>query len=624
MSKNAGVKIEHQRLHGMGEALYKAADDLYDGITLRAYAPVGGHEDLLPYLVRRLLENGANTSFVHALLDERVPVEKVVVDPIDAVEAHPDRHAKIPTPIEVYGDRRQNSAGIDLSVKAERQRLAAAVAAVDSVTLSAGPLVGGKMTAGAAPQPVVSPSDAARVVGVVSEAQLPQIDQAFKLARAAQPAWDRSGGAARATVLRAMADALEANIDRLIAILSREAGKTLGDGIAEVREAVDFCRYYAVLAEDQFGAGEVLKGPVGETNSLRLAGRGVFVCISPWNFPLAIFTGQIAAALAAGNAVLAKPAEQTPLIASEAVKLYHAAGLDPRLLALLPGRGETVGAVLTAHDELDGVAFTGGTDTAWRINQTLAQRQGPIVPFIAETGGLNGMFVDTTAQREQVIDDVIVSAFGSAGQRCSALRLLFLPHDTADHIIDGLKGAMDALVLGDPALAVTDVGPVIDADAKGALEKHLERLKREARILHALEAPAAGTFFAPVLAEIPAADFLEREVFGPVLHVVRYAPEDLEHVAGALAARRYGLTLGIHSRIESFAADVQRLVPAGNTYVNRSMTGAVVGVQPFGGEGLSGTGPKAGGPHALLRYAVERALSINITAQGGDPALLNL
>ena len=624
MSKAAGVKIEHQRLHGMGEALYKAADDLYDGITLRAYAPVGGHEDLLPYLVRRLLENGANTSFVHALLDERVPVEQVVVDPIDAVEAHPDRHAKIPTPVKVYGDRRQNSAGIDLSIKAERARLTAAVAALDGETLSAGPLIGGKLIAGGTPLPVVSPADHGRVVGAVSEAQLPQIDQAFKLARAAQPAWDRSGGAARARVLRAMGDALEANIDRLIAILSREAGKTLSDGIAEVREAVDFCRYYAVLAEDQFGDGEVLKGPVGETNVLRLAGRGVFVCISPWNFPLAIFTGQIAAALAAGNAVLAKPAEQTPLIAMEAVKLYHAAGLDPRLLALLPGRGETVGAVLTAHDELDGVAFTGGTDTAWRINQTLAQRQGPIVPFIAETGGLNGMFVDTTAQREQVIDDVIVSAFGSAGQRCSALRLLFLPRDTADHIIDGLKGAMDALVLGDPALASTDVGPVIDTDAKEALEKHRVRLKREARILHALETPATGTFFAPVLAEIPAADFLEREVFGPVLHVVRYAPEDLEQVAGALAARRYGLTLGIHSRIESFAADVQRLVPAGNAYVNRSMTGAVVGVQPFGGEGLSGTGPKAGGPHALLRYAVERAVSVNITAQGGDPALLNL
>lgn len=624
MAKNAGVRIEHQRLHGMGEALYKAADDLYDGVTLRAYAPVGGHEDLLPYLVRRLLENGANTSFVHALLDERVPVEKVVTDPIDAVEAHPDRHAKIPTPIEVYGPRRRNSAGLDLSVKADRERLEKAVAALDAVTLSAGPLVGGKVTAGGPPLPVVAPADEAKVVGAVSEAQIPQIDEAFRLARAAQPAWDRAGGPARAKILRAMADALENDSDRLIAILAREAGKTLSDGIAEVREAVDFCRYYAMLAEDQFGPGEILKGPVGEANTLRLAGRGVFVCISPWNFPLAIFTGQIAAALTAGNAVLAKPAEQTPLIAFEAVKLYHAAGLDPRLLALLPGRGETVGAALTGHEGLDGVAFTGGTDTAWRINQTLAQRQGPIVPFIAETGGLNGMFVDTTAQREQVIDDVIVSAFGSAGQRCSALRLLFLPEDTAEHIIDGLKGAMDALVLGDPALAVTDVGPVIDAEARDALDKHLERLKREAKVLHALAAPTSGTFFAPVLAEIPAADFLEREVFGPVLHVVRYKPEELEQVAGALAGRRYGLTLGVHSRIESFAADVQRLVPAGNAYVNRSMTGAVVGVQPFGGEGLSGTGPKAGGPHALLRFAVERALSVNITAQGGDPALLNL
>ncbi|MDB5455520.1 MAG: integrase, partial [Caulobacter sp.] len=613
-----------QRLHGMGEALYKAADALYGGIVLRAYAPVGGHEDLLPYLVRRLLENGANTSFVHALLDERVPVSKVVVDPISAVEAHPRPHAKIPTPPHIYGPERLNAAGLDLSVKAQRDRLAAAVKALDAETLAAGPLIGGKLAVGVAPAPVIAPADLNHVIGAVSEAGLPQIDQAFKLARAAQPAWDQAGGPARAKVLRAMADALEAKTDRLIAILTREAGKTLPDAVAEVREAVDFCRYYATLAETQFGDGQVMAGPVGETNVLTLAGRGVFVCISPWNFPLAIFTGQIAAALAAGNAVLAKPAEQTPLIAYEAVKLYHAAGLDPRLLALLPGRGETVGAALVAHDGLDGVAFTGGTDTAWRINQVLAQRQGPIAPFIAETGGLNGMFVDTTAQREQVLDDVVLSAIGSAGQRCSALRLLFLPTDTADGIIEGLKGAMDALVIGDPADPATDVGPVIDAEARAALEAHLKRLQREAKILHRLEAPKGGMFFGPVLAEIPAADFLEREVFGPILHVVRYDPENLEAVAQALAARRYGLTLGIHSRIEGFATQVRRLVPAGNVYVNRSMTGAVVGVQPFGGEGLSGTGPKAGGPHALLRYAVERAVSVNITAQGGDPALLNL
>ncbi|MFN3859392.1 MAG: bifunctional proline dehydrogenase/L-glutamate gamma-semialdehyde dehydrogenase PutA [Caulobacter sp.] len=613
MAKAAGVKIEFQRLHGMGEALYRAADDIYDGVVVRAYAPVGVHEDLLPYLVRRLLENGANTSFVHALLDERVPAETVVVDPVAAVEAvGPGPHRKIPVPIHIYGDR-LNSSGVDLFVTRERERL---VRAVQTLT---------PLTAGAAGgEPVRNPADHGQVVGRAAEASAADIDAAFAAARQAQPAWDAAGGLERARVLRAMADALEQNRDRLIAICVREAGKTLADGIAEVREAADFCRYYARLAETKFAGPEVLKGPVGETNSLELRGRGVFVCISPWNFPLAIFTGQVAAALAAGNAVLAKPAEQTPLIAAEAVRLYCAAGLPAGLLHLLPGRGETVGAALVAHAGCDGVAFTGGTETAWRINQTLAARRGPIVPFIAETGGLNGMFVDTTAQREQVIDDVILSAFGSAGQRCSALRLLFLPNDTADHLIEGLIGAMEALRLGDPADPSTDVGPVIDEDARQALADHLERLKREARVLKVLEAPAGGTFFGPVLAEVPDAGFLEREVFGPVLHIVRYDPEDLEAVAGLLASKGYGLTLGVHSRIEAFAEEVKALVPAGNVYVNRSIIGAVVGVQPFGGQGLSGTGPKAGGPEALSRYCVERAVSVNITAQGGDPALLNL
>ncbi|MBU4433647.1 MAG: bifunctional proline dehydrogenase/L-glutamate gamma-semialdehyde dehydrogenase PutA, partial [Alphaproteobacteria bacterium] len=554
---------------------------------------------------------------------ERVPAELVVADPIATVAAHPTRHARIALPADIYGPSRKNPLGRDYSLLDVRTLAAKTVTLTAGERETAGAIVEGKLIA-APSDPVTSPTDRSRVIGHASTATPADIDRAAAAARKAQPAWNRLGGSGRAAILRAMGDALDAEMDSLIALLSLEAGKSLNDGVAEVREAVDFCRYYADLAERQFGAPTLLPGPVGETNHLELRGRGVFACISPWNFPLAIFTGQIAAALAAGNAVLAKPAEQTPLIAAEAVKLYHAAGLNPDLLALLPGRGETVGVELTSHEGLDGVAFTGGTDTAWKINQNLSARRGPIVPFIAETGGLNGMFVDTTAQREQVIDDVIVSAFGSAGQRCSALRLLFLPHDTADGVIEGLMGAMDALVLGDPALAVTDVGPVIDAEAKTALDQHLARLKRDAKVLHALSAPAGGTFFAPVLAEIPAADFLEREVFGPVLHVVRYAPEDLDQVAGALAARRYGLTLGIHSRIESFAAQVQRLVPAGNCYVNRSMTGAVVGVQPFGGEGLSGTGPKAGGPHALLRYAVERAVSVNITAQGGDPALLNL
>ncbi len=610
MARTAGVKIEFQRLHGMGEALYKAADDLYDGILVRAYAPVGGHEDLLPYLVRRLLENGANTSFVHALLDERVPPETVVVDPISDIEAvGPGPHRKIPLPAQIYGDR-LNSAGIDLSVTEERARV---VKAIETLA----PIDAGKGEA------VLNPATHVQI-GTVAEATTARIDEAFAAARKAQRRWDAAGGIERAKVLRAMGDALEQNRDRLIAICTREAGKTLNDGIAEVREAADFCRYYARLAETKFGPPEVLKGPVGETNTLELRGRGVFVCISPWNFPLAIFTGQVAAALAAGNAVIAKPAEQTPLIAAEAVRLYHAAGLDPALLALTPGRGETVGAALVAHPGCDGVAFTGGTETAWRINQSLAARRGPIVPFIAETGGLNGMFVDTTAQREQVIDDVIQSAFGSAGQRCSALRLLFLPKDTADHLIEGLVGAMDALVVADPADPKTDIGPVIDADARQILNDHLERLKREAKVLKVLTAPESGTFFGPVLAEIPSADFLEREVFGPVLHIVRYDPENLAAVAASLADRGYGLTLGVHSRIEAFAEEVKARVPAGNVYVNRSIIGAVVGVQPFGGQGLSGTGPKAGGPEALSRYGVERAVSVNITAQGGDPALLNL
>ncbi len=632
MASERSVKIEFQRLHGMGEALYDAAHDAFGPVTVRAYAPVGGHEDLLPYLVRRLLENGANSSFVHALLDERVPASAVAADPISAVEAHPDRHAKIPTPKDMYMDRqnsqgRQNSLGRDYSQSSDRERHAVALQKVDSETLTAGPIIGGKLKAGTNPQAVTNPFDTTRVLGHVSEATEADIDAAVDAAARAQIAWDRKGGAGRGVVLRAMADALEANMDRLVALLSREAGKTLNDGVAEIREAADFCRYYAMLAERDFGGPTELKGPVGEINQLVLHGRGVFACISPWNFPLAIFTGQIAAALAAGNAVVAKPAEQTPLIAAEAVRLYCKAGLDPNLLALVPGRGETVGAKLVSHPGIDGVAFTGGTDTAGLINRALAARPGAIIPFIAETGGLNGMFVDTTALKEQIIDDVILSAFGSSGQRCSALRLLYVPHDAADALIEGLKGALAAQVVGDPTDPATDIGPVIDADARAMLEAHLKRLEGDAKIIARAELPAGadkGHLFAPTIAEIPTADYLEREVFGPILHVCRYEPSKLKETASKLAARGYGLTLGVHSRIEAFAEEVARLVPAGNVYINRSIIGAVVGVQPFGGEGLSGTGPKAGGPYSLIRYASEKAISNNISAQGGDPALLNL
>ena len=626
MAERAGVAIEHQRLHGMGEALYQAAVDRYGPLRLRAYAPVGGHEELLPYLVRRLLENGANTSFVHALPDPGVPAQVLVRDPITAVEARPDRHPEIRRPADIYGPSRRNPPGRDYSIAAVRAAAARMRDRVARQRIEAGPIVGGTLRTGAARE-VTSPGDRSLVLGSVTEASASDVDDAAAIARKAQPDWDRLGGRARALVLRAMGDALEAEMDRLVALLALEGGKTLNDGVAEVREAVDFCRYYAHLAERQFGAPIVLAGPVGELNQLELKGRGIFACISPWNFPLAIFTGQIAAALAAGNAVIAKPAAQTPLIAAEAVRLFHRAGLDPDLLALLPGNGATVGAALVAHPAIDGVAFTGGTDTAWRINRALAARDGPIVPFIAETGGLNGMFVDSSALKEQVVDDVILSAVGSAGQRCSALRVLFVPTELADELIDTLKGALDALVIGDPADPATDIGPVIDEQAHAALDAHVARLEREAVILHRCDpGPWAkrGSFFGPVMAEVPAPDFLDREVFGPILHVYRYDAAELPEAARRLAARGYGLTLGIHSRITRFADEIRALVPAGNVYVNRSIIGAVVGVQPFGGEGLSGTGPKAGGPRALLRYAVERSLSVNIAAQGGDPALFNL
>jgi len=584
-----GVAIEHQRLHGMGEALYEAAARRYGALALRTYAPVGAHEDLLPYLVRRLLENGANTSFVHLLLDDKTPPEQVARDPIALVEAQPGPHPRIAGPCDMYGDR-PNSMGADLSIAAERAMLSA------DITISK-----------------------------IPDATTAQVDRAFAIAKAAQPGWDGLGGAGRAQILRAMADALEQNRAPLMAIAVREAGKTWPDAIGEVREAADFCRYYALLADRHFAHPETLKGPAGETNALELHGRGVFACISPWNFPLAIFTGQVAAALAAGNTVLAKPAEQTPFIAAEAVRLFQQAGLPDGVLHLLPGPGETVGAALTGHPDLAGVAFTGGTDTARAINTQLAARLGPILPFIAETGGLNAMFVDTTAQREQVIDDVILSAFGSAGQRCSALRILFLPEETADGLIEGLCGAMDILQVADPADFATDIGPLIDAQAKTALQKHLVHLKATAKILKQLKPQGANPLlFGPVMAEITLDQMPEREVFGPILHVIRYPQCELETYAHALAAKGYGLTLGIHSRLESFALRVRALVPAGNIYVNRSIIGAVVGVQPFGGEGLSGTGPKAGGPYALTRHAVERAISINIAAQGGDPQLLSL
>jgi RHH-type proline utilization regulon transcriptional repressor/proline dehydrogenase/delta 1-pyrroline-5-carboxylate dehydrogenase len=616
--------FEFQRLHGMGEALYGAAGL---GRRVRVYAPVGAHKDLLPYLVRRLLENGANTSFVHSFLDPDVPAEHVVADPIVKVEVGPRRHPRIPTPPRLYGAERRNSSGLDLSQRSVREDMAAAIRSFrDSPAIAAGPIVSGKAVSGGGDM-VRVPFDTETVLGSCREAQEGDIDKALTAATKFQPGWDELGGAERAKHLRAMSDVLEENAERLIALMAREAGKTLPDGIAEVREAVDFCRYYAMQAETDFTTPQKLPGPTGETNHLSLHGRGVFCCISPWNFPLAIFTGQVAAALAAGNAVVAKPAEQTPLIAFEAVKLFQKAGLPVDALHLLPGGGESVGAKLISDLRVSGVCFTGGTVTARIINKTLADRDGPIIPLIAETGGLNGMFVDTTALREQVIDDVIQSAFGSAGQRCSALRIVFLPEDTADHLIEGLIGAMDELNIGDPGLPYTDLGPVIDAESRASLQAYVLTMKDEAKLLHQISAGQIGETgygFGPALLELKSIDQISEEKFGPILHVLRYDPDDITEVGSALKAKGYGLTLGVHSRLESFQREVREACPVGNTYVNRSMTGAVVGVQPFGGEGLSGTGPKAGGPHYLHRFATERTLTVNITAQGGDAELLSL
>ncbi|MGD9814307.1 MAG: bifunctional proline dehydrogenase/L-glutamate gamma-semialdehyde dehydrogenase PutA [Hyphomonadaceae bacterium] len=612
MAQSAGRdKFEFQRLHGMGEALYAA---LETPLPVRVYAPVGGHEDLLPYLVRRLLENGANTSFVHSFLDDDVSPEVVAADPITTLEANPHRHRRLPPPSQLFGASRRNSTGRDISIEADR-------AALSSPPPRGAGAGGGGRADDQAPEAAARPPSVA-----LARDTSPARGEAdvVRIAAAAFETWNALGGAERGRILRAMGDALQAHHDPLVQLIAHEAGRTLQDGIDEVREAVDFCRYYAAEAERLFAGPTPLPSPAGETDHLELHGRGVFVCISPWNFPLAIFTGQLAAALAAGNTVVAKPAEQTPRIAAAAVRLFREAGLPDDVLQLAIGDGE-VGAALVADPRIAGVAFTGSTEVARIINRTLAAKDGPIVPLIAETGGLNGLFVDTTALKEQVVDDVLVSAFYSAGQRCSSLRVLFLPHDTADGIIETLSGAMDCLVVGDPADPFTDIGPIIDAEAKANLDRHIARMSKEARVIKQIDVSnLGGNFFGPALIELNSLDQIDREVFGPILHVVRYDPADIATVGAALSAKGYGLTLGVHSRLDSFADAVKAAVRAGNVYVNRTIVGAVVGVQPFGGSGLSGTGPKAGGPNYLPRFAEERAVSVNIAAQGGDPHLLNL
>src|SRR3954462_1569387 len=587
-----GREFEFQKLVGMGDALYEAL--LAERkVTVRRYAPVGSFTDLLPYLVRRMLENGANTSFVHQIADPDVPLDALVADPLSQLPHPYVPDPRIPLPRNLYPDR-LNSLGLDL---ARRDIL-------DSL------------------QQKIRSDRRRESLDAVESTTAQELD--FSIARAAAgfDSWTRVPASERAAALERAAAKMEQRMQELASLIVREGGRTYADAVSEVREAADFCRYYALQARKHFENPLALAGPAGETNALSLHGRGVFACIAPWNFPLAIFTGQIAAALAAGNTVISKPAEQTPRIGFRAVEILHQAGIPPDVLSCAVGDGETVGAPLVADPRIAGVAFTGSDDTARRINAALAARPGPIATLIAETGGVNAMVVDASALPEQVVDDVVVSAFQSAGQRCSAQRILFVDEGCAARVMRLLGGALAELKVGDPAEPDTDVGPVIDAAARAALLRHVEKLRMGARLIGEARVLGSGNYLAPIAFEMPIEALPTSEVFGPVLHVCTYRRDDLGRVLQWIRGTGYGLTLGVHSRIQSFVDAVVKEARIGNVYVNRSMIGAVVGVQPFGGEGLSGTGPKAGGPHYLLRFALERTLTINTAAVGGVTELL--
>jgi len=621
----AGSEFEFQRLHGMGEGLYEELGKLEQGIgeprtPVRIYAPVGSHKDLLAYLVRRLLENGANSSFVNRIADEEIPLDQLVRDPVADLQAlDAKRNPAIPLPNDIFGKGRLNSAGVDLSDPLVREPLIKRLDALEAKAWRAAPL--GNKAKG---RDVTAPFDRSIVVGRVVDGGESDVDRAVKAAAAAQPAWDALGGEERALLLDRAADLYEQHREEFFSLCMREAGKTLVDSVLEVREAVDFLRYYASEARTKVGRPLPLPGPTGELNQLRLHGRGVFACISPWNFPLAIFTGPVAAALAAGNAAIAKPAEQTPLIGALAIELMQKAGIPKAVVQLLPGDGKT-GAALVRHPDIAGVAFTGSTDTARAINRSLAGRDGPIIPFIAETGGQNAMIVDSSALPEQVTRDVVASSFQSAGQRCSALRVLYVQDDVADSMLAMIAGAMQALTIGDPRDVHTDVGPVIDKEAKAALDAHVADMEKTAKRIARLDLPESavkGSFVAPAIYEIRSLSDLKAENFGPVLHIIRWQAGELDKVIGEINSSGYGLTLGLQSRIDTVRDFVEAHARVGNIYVNRNQIGAVVESQPFGGEGLSGTGPKAGGPNYVPRFATERVTCIDTTAAGGNASLM--
>ncbi|MEE8543128.1 MAG: bifunctional proline dehydrogenase/L-glutamate gamma-semialdehyde dehydrogenase PutA [Gammaproteobacteria bacterium] len=622
----AKQQFEFQRLYGMGEELYtQIIDAATNSRPCRVYAPVGAHEDLLPYLVRRLLENGANTSFVNRFIHEGESAASIVADPavvtagLDGLLPHP----KIPLPVDLFGEERRNSAGINLADGRELVSLAESLRSAADGDWQAVPLVDGGVADGEH-RPSKDPYAWERPAGSVKFAAADTAIAALAAAHSAHADWSAVPARERGAILRKAAELFESYRAELVARCVREAGRTLADSLGELREAVDFLRYYAVESERLFAAPLTLRGATGESNELRLRGRGVFLCISPWNFPLSIFTGQVAAALAAGNTVLAKPAEQTCLVAGRVVEILIEAGVPAGALHFLPGEGEAIGAALLPDPRLAGVLFTGSTETANTINRALAARDGPLVVLIAETGGINAMIVDSSALAEQVVRDVVDSAFNSAGQRCSALRLLCLQEDTADDVLRMLTGHMKELVIGDPGLLSTDVGPVIDVEAKRMLTDYVA--SRSPRILY--QCPLAdvherGVFFPPTVLELDRVGDLTEEIFGPVLHVVRYASNRVDAVVDDLNEVGFGLTLGIHSRIDSFAENITKRARVGNVYINRNMIGAQVGVQPFGGMGLSGTGPKAGGPHYLTRLITEQTVTVNTAAVGGNATLMS-
>ena len=621
---------EFQCLHGMGDALYDSVvnPDNGPGHPCRIYAPVGNHKHLLAYLVRRLLENGANSSFVNRIVDASIPVEQLAQNPIAITQSHHcQQHPQIPLPRDIYGDNRMNAKGLDLNNPATLTTLTKQIETYCEETWIALPLLAKPINPTGKGTVVTNPADHDEIVGHVHQADTKQATAAIDAALAAYPSWEATSATERAAKLDRAADLLENNMARLMAIAIKEAGKSFNNAVAEVREAIDFCRYYAEQVREHFTSPKLLPGPTGEMNSLQLRGRGVFVCISPWNFPLAIFLGEVTAALAAGNTVIAKPAEQTPLIATAAMELLHQAGIPRDVVQLLPGTGESIGATLVNDPRIAGVIFTGSTKVAKIIQQNLAKKKGPIATLIAETGGQNAMIVDSSALPEQVVTDVVMSAFDSAGQRCSALRVLYVQEDVADEIITMLIGAMDELTVGNPINITTDIGPVIDSEAHQVLSNHINKLTKTGKLVHQVNVkstPKAGTFVPPTLFELDSIHDLEREVFGPILHVIRFKAKELDHVIDDINSTGYGLTFGIHSRIQETIAYVTSRIHAGNLYVNRNMVGAIVGAQPFGGEGLSGTGPKAGGPYYLPRLATERVISVDTTASGGNASLMTL